>query len=113
MLVLVEVALDKLFKVAQAHLPRLALLDLHLVEAAHAQPVAYVLLESVVQEGTPAQAAGADGRLFDSEWLEGDDLVSDETACMYPCQLSSVPRRGRLAFFSSSRGSEKHLYKVR
>jgi hypothetical protein len=34
MFVLVKIALDKLLKVAETHLPRLALLHLHLVELA-------------------------------------------------------------------------------
>lgn len=48
MLVLVKIALDKLFKVPQAHLPRLALFRLHLVEAGLAQSRPNMLLESVV-----------------------------------------------------------------
>lgn len=79
MLVLVEIPLDKVLEVPQAHLPRLALLDLHLVEAAVSYPFPHVLLEPVVEEGAAAEAARADGGFLDSERLEGYYLVGDQT----------------------------------
>lgn len=84
--VLVKVPLDKLLKVAEPHLPRLPLLDLHLVEAALAQPSPDVLLESVVEERASAEPTSADGRLLDAEWFQRYYLVSDQTV-RSTCQL--------------------------
>ena len=53
-LVLVEIALDELLEIAEPHLPRLTLLELHLVEAAAAQATPHVLLEPVIQKGAAA-----------------------------------------------------------
>lgn len=77
-LVLVKVPLDELLKVPQAHLPRPALLDLHVVELAGADAAPHVLLEAEVEEGAAAEAAGADGRLLDAQGLEGGDFVGDQ-----------------------------------
>jgi len=38
-----------------------------------------ILLEAVVEEGTAAETAGADGGLFYADWFEGDNFVGDET----------------------------------
>lgn len=78
-LVLVEVPLHKLVKVAQAHLPRLTLFDLHLVEPAVAYPVPDMLLEPVVEERTTAEATRPDGRLFDPQRFERYYLIRNQT----------------------------------
>lgn len=64
-LILVEITLDELFKVPQAHLPRLTLLLLHLIEPCLAQSPPNVFLEPVIQKGTSTQSTSAHRRLFD------------------------------------------------
>lgn len=49
-LVFVEIAFYKFFKISQTHLPGLVLLGLHLVKLGLAQPVLDMLLEPVVEE---------------------------------------------------------------
>ena len=66
-LVLVEIALHKLLEVPEPHLPRLALLELHLVEAGLAQLVLDILLEPVVEESAPAKTSRANSRLLDTD----------------------------------------------
>lgn len=76
-LVLVEVPLDKLLKVAEAHLPRLAFLHLHLLKPALSETVSDMLFKSVVEERTTTQTASPDGRLLDPKWLQRYYLVSN------------------------------------
>lgn len=64
MLVLVEVAFNKLLEIPQAHLPCFVLLDLHLVETAVAQFVPDMFFKPVVEERAAAKTTGTNSGLF-------------------------------------------------
>jgi hypothetical protein len=68
-LVLIKVSLYKLLKISEPHLPCLALLRLHLVESALAQPVLDMLFKPVVEEGASAETSCPDSRLFHADWF--------------------------------------------
>lgn len=78
-LILVKVSFNKLLKVSKTHLPRLSLLTLHLVKACLTKTASNMFFKAIVQKGTSTQPSCSNCRLFDSEWLERDNLVRNQT----------------------------------
>jgi hypothetical protein len=77
MFILIEVPLDELFEITEAHLPSLGLLHFHLVKSTLSESVFDMFLESVVEEGASAQTSGSYSRLLDLEGLQGYDFVGN------------------------------------